>query len=170
MEQERERGITITSGRDYLLTWKQLKQPGVFKLFEDHQHAGEHYRHPRARRFHRGSGAFACVCSTAPSRCSMPWPPYSRSRRLFGARRTSTRCRASGSSTRWTGSARTSIIASRRCARSWVPTPGRSLIPIGKEDYLKGQIDVLNQKAIMYVDDGQHDGSDLPGRGNCLKT
>ena len=27
------------------------------------------------------------------------------------------------------------------------------LIPIGKEDYLKGQIDVVNQKAIVYVDD-----------------
>ena len=29
------------------------------------------------------------------------------------------------------------------------------LIPLGKEDYLKGQIDVLNQKAIIYSDNDQ---------------
>ena len=26
------------------------------------------------------------------------------------------------------------------------------LIPLGKEDYLKGQLDVVNQKAIIYLD------------------
>ena len=29
------------------------------------------------------------------------------------------------------------------------------MIPLGKEDYLKGQIDVLNQKAIIYSDSDQ---------------
>src|ERR1700738_4322684 len=33
MEQERERGITITSAAT-TCAWKQLQQPGVFKLFE----------------------------------------------------------------------------------------------------------------------------------------
>ena len=29
------------------------------------------------------------------------------------------------------------------------------LLPLGKEDYLKGQIDVLNQKAVIYSDSDQ---------------
>jgi elongation factor G len=27
------------------------------------------------------------------------------------------------------------------------------LIPLGKEDYLKGQLDVVNRKAVFYLDD-----------------
>ena len=49
-----------------------------------------------------------CACSTARWRCSTRCPASSRSRRRSGARPTSTACRASASSTRWTGSARTS--------------------------------------------------------------
>ena len=41
------------------------------------------------------------------------------------------------------------------CATSWTPMPGPILIPLGKEDQLKGQLDVINQKAIMYSDDDQ---------------
>ena len=41
------------------------------------------------------------------------------------------------------------------------------LIPLGKEDYLKGQIDVLNQKAIIYSDSDQvgstYEVVDIPG-------
>ena len=49
----------------------------------------------------------------ARSPCSMPSPVSSRSPRPCGARPTSTTCRASRSSTRWTASAPTSITSSR---------------------------------------------------------
>ena len=63
-----------------------------------------------------------CACSTAPSRCSTPSPACSRSRRRSGARPTSTRCRASRSSTRWIGSAPTSITPCRRWWTASRPT------------------------------------------------
>ena len=51
MAQEQERGITITSAA----TTCYWKGP-------PHQH----HRHPRPRGLHRGGGAFACACWTAP--------------------------------------------------------------------------------------------------------
>ena len=62
----------------------------------------------------RSRSSARCACSTAPWRCSTPSPASSRSRRPSGARPTSTRSRASPTSTRWTASARTSSAASRR--------------------------------------------------------
>ena len=52
MEQERERGITITSAA-VTCNWKQLSDEGVFKSFADQKPAHQHHRHSRPRRFHR---------------------------------------------------------------------------------------------------------------------
>jgi elongation factor G len=41
---------------------------------------------------------------------------------------------------------------SMTCAPSWQPMPGQVLIPLGAEDQLKGQLDVVNKKAIIYSD------------------
>ena len=42
---------------------------------------------------------------------------------------------------------------STRCARSSAANAWPILIPLGKEDYLKGQLDVVNRKAVFYLDD-----------------
>ena len=48
MEQERERGITITSAAT-TCAWTQKKEEGVLQELRRHQDAGEHHRHARSR-------------------------------------------------------------------------------------------------------------------------
>ena len=93
MEQEQERGITITSAA----TTCFLERP-------PHQH----HRHARATSTSPSRWSARCACSTAPSPCSARSAASSRSPRRCGVRPTSTTCRASPSSTRWTASAPTS--------------------------------------------------------------
>jgi elongation factor G len=58
MEQERERGITITSGgHDVLLAAGKARGRG--EAFPGSEDAGEHHRHSRPRGFHGRGGAFA---------------------------------------------------------------------------------------------------------------
>ena len=57
MEQERERGITITSAAT-TCTWAQRKEEGVYKIFEGIKAADQHYRHTGTRRLHRRGGTF----------------------------------------------------------------------------------------------------------------
>ena len=57
MEQERERGITITSAAT-TCTWAQRKEEGVYKIFEGDQAADQHHRHAGTRRLHRRGGTF----------------------------------------------------------------------------------------------------------------
>ena len=58
MEQERERGITITSAATTCF-WQQRKEEGVYKAYRGHQDAGEHHRHSRPRGFHGRGRALA---------------------------------------------------------------------------------------------------------------
>ena len=51
----------------------------------------------------RSKSNVRCACSTVWSRSSIRLPPFSRSPKRFGVRRTNIKCRASSSSTRWTG-------------------------------------------------------------------
>ncbi len=77
MEQEQERGITITSAA----TTCEWDGP-------PHQH----HRHARARRLHRWRWSARCASWTAPSRSSTRSRASSRSPRPSGARPTSTAC------------------------------------------------------------------------------
>ena len=90
MEQERERGITITSAATTTL----LARP-----------PDQHHRHPRATSTSRWRWSAACASSTGPSPSSARSAGSSRSRRRSGARPTSTASPASPSSTRWIASA-----------------------------------------------------------------
>jgi elongation factor G len=153
MEQERERGITITSAAT-TCNWKQLKQPGVFKLFEDINmrvniidtpgHVDFTAEVERSLRVLDGAIAVFDAVAAVQPQSETVWRQANKYKvpRLGFVNKMDR-----------VGANFDNCIEEMRKklgANAWP-----ILIPIGKEDYLKGQIDVLNQKAIMYVDDGQ---------------
>ena len=87
MEQERERGITITSAATTCV-WTQKKEEGVYKIFEGIKHAHQHHRHARATSISRPKSSARCACSMARSRFSTASPVCSRNRKPSGVRRT----------------------------------------------------------------------------------
>ena len=100
----------------------------------------------------RWSGA--CASSTARSPCSTRSPACSRSPRRSGARPTSTRCRGSRSSTRWTAPARTSSPPCSRCATASARTRCRCRSRSAQEEQLPAaSIDLVEMQAIVYKDD-----------------
>jgi elongation factor G len=153
MEQERERGITITSAAT-TCNWKQLKQPGVFKLFEDINmrvniidtpgHVDFTAEVERSLRVLDGAIAVFDAVAAVQPQSETVWRQANKYKvpRLGFVNKMDR-----------VGANFENCIEEMRKklgANAWP-----ILIPIGKEDYLKGQIDVLNQKAIMYADDGQ---------------
>jgi hypothetical protein len=109
MEQEQERGITITSAATTTF-WERTEDPD--RRHVRHAEAPlQHHRHPRPRGLHHRSGAFARRARRRRLRCSTPMPVSSRRPKPCGARPTATRFRGSSSSTRWTRSAPTSSTA-----------------------------------------------------------
>ena len=138
MEQEQERGITITSAATTCF-WRE--------------HRDQHHRHARATSTSPPKSSARCASSTARSPCSTRSPASSRSRRPSGARPTSTACRASASSTRWTASARTSSARSSRSSRKLGGNPVAIQLPIGSEDKFLGVVDLVQMKSITYKDE-----------------
>ena len=96
MEQEQERGITITSAATKCV-WKDH----TINIIDT-----------PATSTSRSRSSGRCASSTARSRSSTASPASSRRPRPSGARPTSTTFRACASSTRWTGPALTSTAAS----------------------------------------------------------
>ena len=151
MEQERERGITITSAAT-TCSWKQLVQEGVFKLYEGQQmrvniidtpgHVDFTAEVERSLRVLDGAIAvFDAVAAVQPqsetvwrqaNKYKVPRIAFVNKMDRIGANFEN--C--------------IEDMRKKLGANAWP-----ILIPIGKEDYLKGQIDVVNQKAIVYVDD-----------------
>ena len=109
----------------------------------------QHHRHARATSTSPPRSSARCACSTAPSPCSTRSPASSRSRRRSGARPTSTACRASASSTRWTASARTSSARSTRSCTQARGQPGRD----PAADRLRGQVPRRHRP---HRDEGDH--------------
>jgi elongation factor G len=151
MEQEQERGITITSAA-VTASWKQLKEEGVFKLRE-----GENMRvniidtpghvdftAEVERSLRVLDGAIFVLCGVAGVQ------PQSetvyRQAEKYGVPRI-----AFVNKMDRTGANFENVVKDVReklGANAW-PV----LIPIGAEDNLSGQIDVINQKAVIYSDD-----------------
>ncbi|MEQ1748238.1 MAG: elongation factor G [Prosthecobacter sp.] len=151
MEQEKERGITITSAA-VTARWKQLKEPGIYKMREEEDMRVNIIDTPGhvdftaevERSLRVLDGAIFVLCGVAGVQ------PQSetvyRQAEKYGVPRI-----AFVNKMDRTGANFDNVVKDVReklGANAWP-----ILIPIGAEDNLIGQIDVVNQKAIIYNDD-----------------
>jgi len=153
MEQERERGITITSAAT-TCSWMQRKEEGIYKAYEGIKmrvniidtpgHVDFTAEVERSLRVLDGAIAVFCGVAGVQPQSETVW----RQATKYGVPRI-----AFVNKMDRTGADFNAAVDSMRNklgANAW-PV----LIPLGREDYLTGQIDVLNQKAVIYVEDGQ---------------
>jgi elongation factor G len=150
MEQERERGITITSAATTCF-WNQRPEPGVFKLFDGQKqrvniidtpgHVDFTAEVERSLRVLDGAIlVFDSVAGVQPQTETV-W----RQANKYHVPRI-----AFVNKMDRVGANFDNVIKEMRTklgANAW-PV----LIPLGKEDYLRGQLDVVNKKAILYSD------------------
>ncbi len=151
MEQERERGITITSAAT-TCAWIQKPEVGIYKAYEGQQmrvniidtpgHVDFTAEVERSLRVLDGAIAVFCGVAGVQPQSETVW----RQATKYGVPRI-----AFVNKMDRTGADFNSAVDSMRAklgANAW-PV----LIPWGAEDHLKGQLDVLNQKAVLYSDD-----------------
>jgi elongation factor G len=151
MEQERERGITITSAAT-TCAWMQKKEEGVYKAFEGIKmrvniidtpgHVDFTAEVERSLRVLDGAIAvFDAVAGVQPqsetvwrqaNKYQVPRIAFINKMDRVGA----------------DFDASIDSMHKKLGANAWP-----ILIPLGKEDYLKGQLDVVNRKAVFYLDD-----------------
>ncbi len=151
MEQERERGITITSAATTCF-WPSRKEEGLVKVFEGQKfriniidtpgHVDFTAEVERSLRVLDGAVAVFCGVAGVQPQSETVWrqaTKYNVPRIAFVNKMDRV------------GANFENAVKEMRLklgANAW-PV----LIPLGKEDYLKGQIDVVNQKALVYSDD-----------------
>ncbi len=151
MEQEKERGITITSAA-VTARWKQIKEVGIYKMREEEDMRVNIIDTPGhvdftaevERSLRVLDGAIFVLCGVAGVQ------PQSetvyRQAEKYGVPRI-----AFVNKMDRTGANFENVVRDVRAklgANAWP-----ILIPIGAEEHLIGQIDVVNQKAIIYNDD-----------------
>jgi elongation factor G len=150
MEQERERGITITSAAT-TCAWMQKPEPGVYKMYDGIKmrvniidtpgHVDFTAEVERSLRVLDGAIAvFDAVAGVQPqsetvwrqaNKYQVPRIAFINKMDRVGA----------------DFDAAVESMHKKLAANAW-PV----LIPLGKEDYLKGQLDVVNRKAVFYLD------------------
>src|SRR3954469_21553861 len=151
MEQERERCITITSTAT-TCSWTQRKEAGVYKIFEGIKqrvniidtpgHVDFTAEVERSLRVLDGAVAvFDAVAGVQPQSETV-W----RQANKYAVPRIAFINKMDRVGADFDHAIDT--MRKKLMANAW-PV----LIPIGKEDYLKGQIDVVNNKAVLYADD-----------------
>jgi len=151
MEQERERGITITSAAT-TCAWVQKPEEGIYKAYEGQEmrvniidtpgHVDFTAEVERSLRVLDGAIAVFCGVAGVQPQSETVW----RQATKYGVPRI-----AFVNKMDRTGADFNSAVDSMRTklgANAW-PV----LIPWGAEDHLKGQLDVLNRKAVLYSDD-----------------
>jgi elongation factor G len=151
MEQERERGITITSAAT-TCSWMQRKEEGIYKAYEGIKmrvniidtpgHVDFTAEVERSLRVLDGAIAVFCGVAGVQPQSETVW----RQATKYGVPRI-----AFVNKMDRTGADFNNAVNSMRQklgANAWP-----ILIPLGKEDYLKGQLDIINQKAVIYHDD-----------------
>lgn len=153
MEQEQERGITITSAA-VTCDWKQLDEPGMTKLLpgktvqiniiDTPGHVDFTAEVERSLRVLDGAIAVFCGVAGVQPQSETVW----RQADKYGVPRiafVNKMDRVGADFARVVGG-----IRSKLGANAWP-----ILIPIGSEDTLRGQYDVLNRKAIVYSENDQ---------------
>ncbi len=153
MEQERERGITITSAAT-TCTWVQRKEEGVVKLFESDKmrvniidtpgHVDFTAEVERSLRVLDGAVAVFCGVAGVQPQSETVWrqaTKYNVPRIAFVNKMDRTGANFENA---------LNDMRTKLGANAWP-----ILIPLGKEDYLKGQLDVINKKAVIYADNDQ---------------
>jgi len=151
MEQERERGITITSAATTCF-WQQRKEEGIVKLFSGIKqrvniidtpgHVDFTAEVERSLRVLDGAIAVFCGVAGVQPQSETVW----RQANKYGVPRV-----AFVNKMDRTGANFDNAVNDMRVklgANAW-PV----LIPLGREDYLRGQLDVINKKAVIYSDD-----------------
>jgi elongation factor G len=151
MEQERERGITITSAAT-TCSWIQRKEEGVLKLYEEINqrvniidtpgHVDFTAEVERSLRVLDGAIAVFCGVAGVQPQSETVWrqaTKYNVPRIAFVNKMDRTGADFD---------AAIETMRSKLGANVWP-----ILIPLGAEDNLRGQVDVVNQKAVVYNDD-----------------
>jgi elongation factor G len=150
MEQERERGITITSAA-VTCEWVQKKDEGVCKLYEGQKqrvniidtpgHVDFTAEVERSLRVLDGAIVVFCGVAGVQPQTETVWrqaTKYNVPRIIFVNKMDRV------------GADFQSVVDEVREKLGAVPV--RVLIPIGSEDQLQGQIDVINRKAVIYTE------------------
>jgi elongation factor G len=157
MEQEKERGITITSAA-VTARWKQLKEEGIYKMRENEDMRVNIIDTPGhvdftaevERSLRVLDGAIFVLCGVAGVQ------PQSetvyRQAEKYGVPRIAFVNKMDRTGANFENVVRD--VREKLGANAWP-----ILIPIGAEDNLIGQIDVVNQKAIIYNDDEKYGSS-----------
>jgi elongation factor G len=151
MEQERERGITITSAATTCF-WQQRKEADVYKAFEGTKmrvniidtpgHVDFTAEVERSLRVLDGAIAVFCGVAGVQPQSETVWrqaTKYNVPRIAFVNKMDRTGANFNNA---------INDMRTKLRANAWP-----ILIPIGAEDQLKGQYDVINKKAIIYLDD-----------------
>ncbi len=151
MEQERERGITITSAATTCF-WQQRKEVGVYKAYEAIKmrvniidtpgHVDFTAEVERSLRVLDGAIAVFCGVAGVQPQSETVWrqaTKYNVPRIAFVNKMDRTGANFNNA---------INDMRTKLGANAW-PV----LIPIGAEDQLKGQYDIINKKAIIYLDD-----------------
>ena len=151
MEQERERGITITSAA-VTAEWQQRPEDGITKLFEGEKNCINIIDTPghvdftaeveRSLRVLDGVIVVFCGVAGVQPQTETVWrqaTKYNVPRLIFVNKMDRT------------GADFDSVVSEIR--QKLGANAVRILIPIGSEENLRGQIDVINQKAIYFSDD-----------------
>jgi len=151
MEQERERGITITSAATTCF-WEQKKAEGVVKLYESQKmrvniidtpgHVDFTAEVERSLRVLDGAIAVFCAVAGVQPQSETVW----RQATKYGVPRI-----AFVNKMDRTGANFQNAVDDMRNKLKANAHP--VLIPIGAEDKLRGQYDIINRKAIVYLDD-----------------
>ena len=153
MEQERERGITITSAATTCF-WQQRKEEGVVKLFEGLKqrvniidtpgHVDFTAEVERSLRVLDGAIAVFCGVAGVQPQSETVW----RQATKYGVPRIAFVNKMDRTGANFDNAL--NDMRTKLGANAWP-----ILIPLGREDYLKGQLDVINKKAIVYSDNDQ---------------
>ncbi len=152
MEQERERGITITSAATTCF-WKQIKHEGVIKLYEDQKmrvniidtpgHVDFTAEVERSLRVLDGAIAVFCAVAGVQPQSETVW----RQATKYGVPRIAFVNKMDRTGANFNNAL--NDMRNKLKANAWP-----ILIPLGAEDLLRGQLDVINKKAVIYSDDG----------------